>query len=83
MLFTPINNVNVIVDKSELKKYATIPYDGLENISGLISDSWEDKKINFKKVFLIECIGHNKYKIVQVKLYFPFNSKGVKIRNNP
>ena len=83
MLFTPKSNANIVIGKSELNKHVVIPYDGLENIKGLISDSWDDNKINFKKVFLIECVGHNKYKIIEVKLYFPFNSEGVKIKINP
>ncbi|WP_443939817.1 hypothetical protein [Pedobacter sp. MW01-1-1] len=76
-LFSSIDKHNYrITDSSFFKKQKVFPYRNLEKIKGLISEEWDAKNFAFDKVFLLEKIAENKFKIVQVELYFPFDSHG-------
>ena len=70
----------IFIESKDFNQHKTIPFQNLENIKGLIADSWDSSKFPYDRVFIIEKIAKTKYKVVQVQLYFPFNSEGVKIR---
>lgn len=78
-LFSTVNhNKYCVVDNSVFRKHKILPYNKLEKIRGLISDQWDNKNFDYSKVFIIEKISENQFKIVQVQLYSPFSSEGVK-----
>jgi len=80
-LFASLDKNNYCVgDTSIFKKYKILPYKNLEKINGLISDQWNDKNFAYKRVFLVERIDKNQFKIIQVQLFFPFSSNGFRSR---
>jgi hypothetical protein len=70
----------IFSDNKIFSKYNIVPFQNLEKIKGLIADSWDSSKFPYSRVFVVEKIAKTRYKVVQVQLYFPFNSEGVKIR---
>ncbi len=82
-LFATLDNNNFCVSDSTLfKKKKILPYKDLEKIKGLIADQWDKKVIAFKKVFIVQKITNNQFKVNEVQLYFPFSSNGVEIKWN-
>lgn len=80
-LFATLDNNNFCVSDSTLfKKKKILPYKDLEKIKGLIADQWDKKVIAFKKVFIVQKIANNQFKVNEVQLYFPFSSNGVEIK---
>ncbi|KLT64714.1 hypothetical protein [Pedobacter sp. BMA] len=69
-----------ITDKSIFIKKHIVPYQNLEKIKGFIADSWDSKVFPYRKVFIVEKISKDKFKVIQVQLYFPFSSEGVRIK---
>ena len=81
-LFATLDKNNFCVSDSSLfKKKKIFPYKNLERIKGLIADEWDKKVITFKKVFIVQKIANNQFKINEVQLYFPFSSNGVQIKS--
>jgi hypothetical protein len=82
MLFSTINKMDYCIrDTSLFSSHKILPYKNLEKIKGLFSDDWNSKTFPFKRVFLVEKIAANKFKTVQVTIYYPFNSNGVEIES--
>ena len=81
-LFATLEKNNFCVsDSSIFKKKKLLPYKNLEKIKGLIADEWDKKVVTFNKVFIVQKIADNQFKINEVQLYFPFSSEGVKIKS--
>ncbi len=80
-LFSTLEKNNYCIsDSSIFKKHKVLPYKELEKIKGLISDEWTEKSFGYKKVYLVEKLHENQFKVSQVRLYFMFNSNGVRIK---
>jgi len=76
-LLSTINKANFCIsDGSIFKKFKVLPYRNLEKIKGFISPDWNNDAFKFKRVFIIEKKSENEFKIIQVQLYFPFDSNG-------
>lgn len=68
-----------VVKKSFFDNKRLMAYDKLENINGLISDKW-DKRASYNKVYIVERIDSSEFKIIEVNIYYPFNSNGVIVK---
>ena len=80
MLFATVDRNNFTVkDSTFFLIHRLREYKHLENIEGLISDDWNPLKIPFNKVYVVEKIGENQFKLIQVTMYYAFNSNGVRI----
>ncbi|MCZ4222909.1 hypothetical protein [Pedobacter rhodius] len=70
----------LICNREIFSKYKIVPFQNLEKIKGLIADGWDSSKFPYRRIFVVEKIAKTRYKVVQVQLFFPFSSEGVKIR---
>ncbi len=69
-MFVNLNkNVYCVIDSNILKSKKMVPYKDLRNIKGIYEDVSDKKRFPYGKVFIVEEIERNQYKVVEVQSY--------------
>jgi len=69
-MFVNLNkNVYCVIDSNILKSKKAVPYKDLRSIKGIYEDVSDKKRFPYRKLFIVEQIEKNQYKVVEVQSY--------------
>lgn len=67
--FATININNYCIRDSNFVKKNTKEFNDIKNTKGFFYDTSDYKRFPYKRVFIVECLSANQYKVIQVSTY--------------
>ncbi|WP_449439586.1 hypothetical protein [Pedobacter steynii] len=69
LFLNPNKNVYCVIDSNILKSKKVVPYKDLRGIKGIYEEVSDKKRFPYRKLFIVEQIEKNQYKVVEVQSY--------------
>lgn len=69
LFLNPNKNVYCVIDSNILKSKKAVPYKNLKSIKGIYEEVSDKKRFPYRKLFIVEQIDKNQYKVAEVQSY--------------